>query len=162
MFAYRFRRFGMFLAMTMTIRRLWAACLATAVVLGAGLIIRAWWNSLVSQQQLLAAAHVSVIGLNDSFPPALTIDFENVGDAIIGQTHFRLVFEVDGGQISRADEDHGNFKPGEKRRMILQSRSAKASPSLKSYPVYAKYTLIVIPGWGKQLPAISGGFLLRK
>ena len=146
----------------MTIRRLWAVCLATAVVLSAGLIIRACWNSLVSQQKLLAASHIPVIGLNDSFPPALTIDFENVGDTIIGQTHFRLVFEADGRQISRADEDHGDFKPGEKRRIILQSRSANASPPLKSYPGYAKYTLIVIPGWGKQLPAISGEFLLRK
>lgn len=146
----------------MNFRKVRVVCLTIAVVLCAGWMIHAWWKSRALQQRLLAASHVTVVGLKNSFPPELTIEFENAGDAIIGQTHFRLAFEVDGKEISRADEDHGDFKPGERRRIILRSRSPNPAPSSVSYPASAKYTLVVIPEWKEQLPVIAGEFRLNR
>jgi hypothetical protein len=56
---------------------------------------------------------------------------------------------------------NGDFKPGERRRIILRSRPDAALSSI-SYPAPAKYTLVVIPEWKEPLPVIFGEFWLKR
>lgn len=118
------------------------------------------WRSWAADRRLLASSRVSVVEVRAAFPPALVVDFENAGEAGVERTHFRLAFEAEGREISRADTDVLNMQPGEKRRIVLRSDPSGPVRFHLSRPVPARYTLVVLPRWIRGLPVISGEFVL--
>jgi len=140
---------------------------ARGILAGLGIVLACgygglrYWQERTAERRLIAASHVSVVEVHAVFPPALIVDFENAGEVPIARTHFRLAFEVEGREISRADEDVLNIRPGEKRRIVLRSRSSGPSPFHASGPVPARYELVVLPEWIKGVPTMSGEFILQ-
>jgi hypothetical protein len=131
-----------------------------AIALAGGYVGLHYWQEWASEQRLLASSRVSVVELRTAFPPELVVEFGNTGEVPIERTHFRLTFEVDGREISRADEDVLNILPNEKRRVLLRSHSSGSSTFRVTYPVRARYVLIVLPRWLRGLPTISNDFVL--
>jgi hypothetical protein len=148
--------------MVRTLRNLPRILLVVAIALGATSVVRHCRNDAAYQRRLLEASRVRVVDLRDTDPPELTVEFENAGNVTIGRTHFRLGVYVGDRQTSRADEDHGGFTPGQKRRIVLRSRVTPGSGAAISYPARATYMLVVVPEWRAQLPAITREFMLTR
>jgi hypothetical protein len=100
--------------------------------------------------------------LSDTYPPQMAVEFQNAGGEPIGRVHFRLVFHIGERPLSRADEDHVGFEPGRRRTIILRSHATDTSSRPNAFPARARYQLIVIPEWRKQLPAITGEVILNR
>jgi hypothetical protein len=146
----------------MNIRLHWRGVLVwLGIALAACYASLLWWHGWAAERRLIAVSHVSVVDVRTTFPPALIVDFENAGNAPIARTHFRLSFTAEGREISRADEDVLNIQPGEKRRIVLQSRSSGPARFEAARSVQAGYELIVLPGWVKGKPPLSGEFVLQ-
>jgi hypothetical protein len=131
------------------------------IVLACGYLGLHYWRERAAERRLIAGSHVWVIDVRPAFPPALIIEFENAGEVPIHRTHFRLSFVAEGREISRADEDVLSIRPGERRQIVLQSRSSGPARFHASRPVRARYELVVLPQWIRGLPTVSGGFLLQ-
>lgn len=98
-----------------------AVVVVLGFVLACGYVGLHYWQEWTLERRLIASSHVSVLELRAAFPPELVVEFDNTGQVPIDRTHFRLSFEVDGREISRADEDVLNILPNERRRIILRS-----------------------------------------
>ena len=124
--------------------------------------ILGWFHKRNEEKRLIKWMNISVVEIDDSIPPALVIEAENTGPRIIGQTHFRLLFDIGNETIWRADQDFANFQPAEKRRLTLKSRlstSLAAGQVLKGQKVH--YWLGVFPEWGRMKIPLEGDFVLR-
>ena len=137
---------------------------AVVIVLGiavvCGYVGLHYWQEWTAERRLLASSHVSVVELRTGFPPEMVVEFQNTGQVTIDRTHFRLTFEVEGREISRADEDVLNIGPNEKRRIVLRSHASGASGLSVLRPVPARYVLNVFPRWLRGLPTIARDFVL--
>ena len=80
------------------------------VVLACGYVGLHYWQEWTAERRVIASSHVSVLECRPL--PEMVVEFENAGDVPIDRTHFRLTFEVDGREISRADEDVLNIPAG--------------------------------------------------
>ena len=132
-----------------------------AVVLACGYVGLHYWREWAAERRLIEVSRVAVVELRAAYPPELVVDFENGGEVTIERTHFRLTIEAEGHEISRADVDVLHIRPGEKRRIVLQSRVSGPTRFHVSGPTPAQYALVVLPEWLRGLPAISGEFVLQ-
>lgn len=131
--------------------------LASAAVLAqAASILLGWRESRLVQNEIRKGSRVSVAKINPQFPPGLLVEFENGSRRTIQKIHFRLVFESGGQEVARADRDYGEVKPGEKKKILLQSVASVSSPRMLGRMTKVKYRLSVFPGYRKPLPEISG------
>ncbi len=121
-----------------------------------------WLHNKKETRELLSWIHVSVIEIDKSVPPGLLIEVENSGSRIVGRTHFRLVFTFGDDPICRVDSDYGNFKPDEKRRILLKCKEEDVHRSKIQTPQKVNYYLQVFPEWKKGLEPIEGEFLLNQ
>lgn len=119
------------------------------------------FHSRKETRELLSWISVSVIEIDRAFPPGILIEVENSGPRIVGRTHFRLVFTSQDEPICRVDADYGNFKPNEKRRIMLKCKdeAVRRRNVLTSQKV--SYYLTVFPEWKKALEPIKGEFVLK-
>ena len=141
-------------------------CCASIVALLALAVVYSgvhYWRQWASERRLVASSRVSVVVIRPTFPPELVVEFENTGDARIRRTHFRLGFEVDGREISHADQDVLDILPKEKRQVTLRSRpSGSLRFAASGAALRVTYVLVVLPEWLKGVPTTSGTFLLER
>lgn len=137
-----------------------AVVVVLGIVLFCGYVGLHYWQAWTSERRLIASSHVSVVELRAGFPPEMVVEFDNTGQVPIERTHFRLTFEADGQEISRADEDVLNILPNEKRRIVLRSHPSGASGFRLFHPVPARYVLNVFPRWLSGVPTVSKEFVL--
>jgi hypothetical protein len=104
-----------------------------------------------------------VVEIENTIPPGILIEVENTGKRVVGMTHFRLVFSAEDKTFCWVDADVGNFKPNEKRRILLKCTVSDIKARHKSWrPKKASYTLVVFPGWKEALEPIKGEFELKE
>lgn len=127
-----------------------------AVLSQAARILLDWRESRLIQNEIRKGSRVSVAKANSQFPPGLLVEFENGSKRTIQKIHFRLVFESGGQEVARAGRDYGEVKPGEKKKILLQSVASVSSPPMSRQMTRLKYRLSVFPGYRKPLPEISG------
>lgn len=117
-------------------------------------------RSRKEQRDLLSWIKISVIQIDNSIPPGLLIEVKNDGPRVVRTSHFRLIFEADEKMLCRVDVDHGNFAPGENRKIVLKAaefnNGAPRSPGTN-----VRYFLQVFPEYKKGLAPIVGTFFLR-
>lgn len=136
--------------------------LASIVILSQlAMVVISWIKNRTIDKEIWKSVQVSVVKPDPQFPPGLLIDYENTGKWNVSKTHFRLVFEAEGREVSRSDRDYGEVKAGEKRRIYL--KSAVPVSSLSEVPRLAKvfYRLLVFPNKKKPLPEIVGEIELQ-
>jgi hypothetical protein len=121
-----------------------------------------WLHNKKETRELLSWIHVSVSEIDKSIPPGLLLEVENSGPRIVGKTHFRLVFTFGDKTICRVDTDYGNFKPDEKRRILLKCKEEDVHRSNIQTSQKVSYYLQVFPEWKKGLEPIEGEFVLNQ
>lgn len=129
-----------------------------AVLSQAFRIFLGWRHGRIIQDEIRKSSRVSVLKIDPRFPPGLLVEFDNASRWTIQETHFRVVFESGGRDVARADRDYGEIKPGEKKKILLQSVALGSSPPMLARMTGVKYRLLVFPGYRKPLPEITGEF----
>ena len=94
-------------------------------------LVITWISGKTAKKKLLSSFGVSIVEIYNSNPPRLLIEVENKGAKVIGMTHFRLRFYVVDKRICGVDQDAGNFKPNEKRRIFLKCQDTTELTSKK-------------------------------
>ncbi len=136
--------------------------LASAVILAqAARIFLDWRESRLIQNEIRKGARVTVVKINPRFPPGLLLEYENSSRRDIRETYFWLVVESNGQEVARGDRDLGELRPGEKKKILLESLSVLSSGSAPSPKSRVKYRLFVSPNSKKPLPEITGEFEIQ-
>jgi hypothetical protein len=127
-----------------------------AVLAQAFRIFLGWRHGRLIQDEIRKGSRVSVLKINPRFPPGLLVEFDNSSRWTIPEIHFRVVFARAGKDVARADRDFGEIKPGEQKKILLQSVALGSSPPVLARVSGVKYRLLVFPGYRKPLPEITG------
>lgn len=130
---------------------------AFAIVLAqaAGIFLD-WREGRLVQNDIRKGARVTVLKINPRFPPGLLLEYENSSRHGIRKTRFRIVFESNAQEIARGDRDFGEVRPGEKKKILLESLSVLPSGNALTPKGRVKYRLFVSPNSKKPLPEITG------
>lgn len=115
-----------------------------------------WINERSNKKGLLSSFKISLIEIDNSVTPGLTVEVENKWKSVIGTTHFRLRFYVDDKTLCGVDYDAGNLIPNEKRRIVLKCREKIA---WEDGPI--QYFLSVFPEGHRGIEPLHGDFILR-
>jgi len=132
---------------------LFVALLAIWLIIGA-------LKSKNEERDLFSWIKISVVQIDNAVPPGLLIEVRNDGPKVVGTTHFRLVFYADNEIFCRVDEDYGNFRPNEKRRILLKAKDLSKDAHFSS-GTRISYTFQAFPEYKKGLDIVKGEFLLK-
>lgn len=119
-------------------------------------LVITWISGKTAKRKLLSSFRVSIVEIDNSNPPGLLIEVENEGARIIGMTHFRLRFYVEDKRICGVDQDAGDFKPNEKRRIFLKCQDTVEWTNKK-----INFHLAVFPEGHGGFEPLIGEFTLK-
>jgi len=136
--------------------------IASAVILAqAARIFLLWREGRLIQNEIRKGARVTVLRINPRFPPGLLLEYENSSRREIRKVRFWIVLESNGQEVARGDRDFGEVRPGEKKKILLESLSTLSSGSALSPKSRVKYRLFVSLNSKKPLPEITGEFEIQ-
>jgi hypothetical protein len=145
-----------------TIEIAFVAVVVFLVLTQAATLYLRWREGKQIREEIWKGARVTVVKTDPRFPPGLLIEYENTSRYAVGKTHFRLVFSINGLDISRTDRDYEKeLKPGQKERILLKSVSTAPAGQKWGQPTKATYVLIIFPDMKKPLPMITGEIELK-
>lgn len=136
--------------------------IASAVILAqAARIFLIWREGRLIQNEIRKGARVAVLKINPRFPPGLLLEYENSSRHGVRKISFWIVFESNGQEVARGDRDLGEVRPGEKKKILLESLSLVPPGRVLSPKSRVKYRLFVSLNSKKPLPEIVGEFEIQ-
>lgn len=131
-------------------------------------VILKWMKEKSETKELLKWVKVSIIKIDNSIPPGMTIELKNTGPRVVGITHIRLTFISKDRNFSKnknwsmADCDLGSLKPNEKREVTLKCRGEDFSESYRrGSSKKVRYELYIFPEWKESAEPLRGEIILQ-
>lgn len=131
-------------------------------------VILNWKKEKSETKELLKWVKVSIVKIDNSIPPGMTIDLKNTGPRVVGITHIRLTFISKDRNFSKdknwsmVDCDLGSLRPSEKREVTLKCRGEDFSQSYRrGSSKKVRYELYIFPEWKKSAEPLKGEIILQ-
>ena len=131
-------------------------------------VILNWKKGKSETKELLKWVKVSIIKIDNSIPPGMTIELKNTGPRAVGITHIRLTFIskdrafYKNRKWSMVDCDLGSLKPSEKREVTLKCRGEDFSQSYRrGGSKKVRYELYIFPEWKESAEPLTGEIILQ-